>query len=89
MDAGIEVNNALIGWQTANEQSNVSRKRVETLKKAVRNTRLTMQHGNINYLELLTAEQSLLQAELNEASNRFDEFQNIINLYYALGGGTK
>jgi len=46
-----------------------------------------MDHGNITYLEVLTAQQSLLQAELSQASDRFDEIQGVINLYHALGGG--
>ena len=37
--------------------------------------------------EVLTARQTLLQAELSVASNRFDEIQGVINLYHALGGG--
>ena len=46
-----------------------------------------MNHGNITYLEVLTAQQSLLQAELSQAADRFDEIQGVINLYHALGGG--
>lgn len=89
LDAGIEVNDALKGWQTAHERLEIDRKRVEKLRKAVRNTQLTMVYGNTTYLEVLTAEQNLLQAELNEVSDRFEEIQGIIKLYYALGGGTE
>jgi outer membrane protein TolC len=46
-----------------------------------------MKHGNANYLEVLTAQKNLLQTELAEVSDRFDEFQSVVNLYYALGGG--
>ena len=77
------------GWQTAHERLEIDRKRVEKLRKAVRNTQLTMVYGNTTYLEVLTAEQNLLQAELNEVSDRFEEIQGIIKLYYALGGGTE
>lgn len=44
-------------------------------------------HGNTNYLEVLTAQQTLLQAELTEVSDKYDEIQGVINLYHALGGG--
>ena len=46
-----------------------------------------MKHGNANYLEVLTAQKNLLQAELSEVSDRLDEFQSVVNLYHALGGG--
>ena len=39
------------------------------------------------YLEVLTAQQSLLSAQLNQIADRFDEIQGIVNLYQALGGG--
>ena len=44
-------------------------------------------HGNTNYLEVLTAQKNLLQAELTETSDRLDEIRGVINLYHALGGG--
>jgi outer membrane protein TolC len=46
-----------------------------------------MKHGNASYLEVLTAQKNLLQVELGEVSDRFDEFQSVVNLYHALGGG--
>ena len=38
-------------------------------------------------LEVLTAQQTLLNAELTQVANRFTEMQGVINLYQALGGG--
>ena len=46
-----------------------------------------MQYGNTTYLEVLTAQQSLLNAQLTQVANRFTEIQGVINLYQALGGG--
>lgn len=46
-----------------------------------------MQNGNTTYLEVLTAKQSLLSAELAQVANSFKEIQSMINLYQALGGG--
>ena len=46
-----------------------------------------MKHGNTTYLEVLTAQQTLLNARLNNIANRFSEIQSIITLYRALGGG--
>ena len=89
LDAGAEVNNALTEWQTARKNAELNRRKVETLKTAVRSTQLLMEHGNTNYLEVLTAQQTLLQAQLAEVSDRYEEIQGVISLYHALGGGIK
>ena len=87
LDAGVEVNNALMSWQTARQRLEIDRKQVVTLQAAVWNTKLLMKHGLRNYLEVLTAQQNLLQAELTEVSDRYEEIQGVISLYHALGGG--
>lgn len=87
LNAGSEVNNALTQWQTARGRITLADRQIVSLQKAVKSTQLLMDHGNITYLEVLTAQQSLLQAELSQASDRFDEIQGVINLYHALGGG--
>lgn len=87
LDAGVEVNNALIQWQAAQERMEVDRSQVVHLKAAVWNTQLLMKHGGATYIEVLTAQQTLLKAELAEASDKFAQIQGVINLYHALGGG--
>lgn len=88
LDAGQEVNNALIQWQTAREQIRLDKEQVRHLETTVSDTRLLMEHGTVNYLQVLTARQSLLSARLTLASDRYSEIQGVINLYHALGGGT-
>lgn len=87
LDAGAEVNNALTQFQTAQGKSALTQRQITTLDTTVKSTRLLMQHGSTTYLEVLTAQESLLQAQLTHVSNRFDEIQSVINLYQALGGG--
>lgn len=87
LDAGVEVNNALTMWQTAQKRVELDKKQILNLQASVWNTQLLMKHGNANYLEVLTAQKNLLNAELSEVSDRFDEIKGIINLYQALGGG--
>lgn len=89
VDAGSEVNDALTQWQTARERLDTDRKQIVALKGAVHNTRLLMRHTNTNYLEVLTAQQRLLEAELTEASDRYEAIQSVIALYHALGGGSE
>lgn len=89
LDAGIEVNNALVDLKTAQSMVKIDKKQIVHLQAAVWNTQLLMKHGNTNYLEVLTAQQKLLQAELSEISDRYEEIRSVINLYHALGGGYK
>lgn len=87
LDAGKEVNDALTAWQTARQQVGIAGSQIATLREAVRKTELLMRHSPTTYLEVLTAQQSLLAAELAEAQARFDEIQGVVSLYRALGGG--
>ena len=89
LDAGTEVNNALVQWQTARGRLKLDEQQVVALTSAVRSAELLMKHSSQNYLEVLTARQTLLQAELDAASDRFDEIQGVINLYRSLGGGSE
>ena len=87
LNAGVEVNEALMQYQTACEKSAYYDKQVESLQTAARSTSLLMKHGNTTYLEVLTAQQTLLNAQLSQVANRFTEIQGVITLYQALGGG--
>lgn len=87
LNAGSEVNDALVKYQTARNKAGLFEKQVASLEKAYESTSLTMQYGNTTYLEVLTAQQSLLNAQLTQVANRFTEIQGVINLYQALGGG--
>ncbi len=87
LNAGSEVNNALTQWQTARERIELENQQIAALEKAVHSTKMLMTYGNTTYLEVLTAQQGLLSAQLGQVADRFDEIQGIINLYHALGGG--
>ena len=87
LDAGAEVNNALTLWQIARKSLKLDHEKVEALNKALRSTQLLMTHGSTNYLEVLTAQQTLLDAQLSEVSDKYDEIEGVISLYQALGGG--
>ncbi len=87
LDAGAEVNDALTQYQTARDKKVLIEKQVNALEEALEATRLLMTHGSTTYLEILTAQQGLLQAELADVANRAEEIFGIIGLYHALGGG--
>lgn len=87
LNAGSEVNNALTQYQTAQSKALEYEKQIASLERAVESTSLLMEHSNTTYLEVLTARQTLLNAQLTQVANRFTEIQGVINLYQSLGGG--
>ena len=87
LNAGSEVNDALVACQTSKAKTLLFEKQIQSLEKALESTSLLMEHGTTTYLEVLTARQSLLSAQLSQTDNRFTEIQSVINLYQALGGG--
>ena len=88
LDAGAEVNDALRQWQNALRKENKDSLEMDKLAAAVQNNKLLMENGTTNYLDVLNAEQTLLNVQLTAVSDKFDEIEGIISLYHALGGGT-
>lgn len=87
LNAGTEVNDALVSYQTSKKKKDNYQHQIASLEKAFNSTSLLMQYGNTTYLEVLTAHQTLLSARLSQTANCFKEIQSMINLYQALGGG--
>ncbi len=87
LDAGVEVNDALTDLISSQQNSELYTNQVSALSEASRSTSLMMQHGSTTYLEVLTAQQSLFNAQLGQVTNRFDQMQSFIALYKSLGGG--
>ena len=87
LDAGVEVNNAYSQVQTNQQKSVFTHKQVDALERTVRATRLLMDEGSSNYLEVLTAQNDLLSAQLELLTTRYNEINSYISLYQALGGG--
>ena len=87
LNAGAEVSNALAQSNSAREKGTLRKAQVESLERAVEKTQLMMKYGSSTYLEVLTAEQTLLSARMQQVGDRFEEIQAVINLYHALGGG--
>jgi outer membrane protein TolC len=77
----------MVACETSRAKSDLLDRQVASLEKAYHSTSLLMLHGTTTYLEVLTAQQSLLSAQLQQTANRFKEIQCVINLYSALGGG--
>lgn len=89
LTAGGEVNNALTAYHTARKKYLKDIQQVATLREAVKNTELLMQHSSGTYLEVLTAQQSLLEAKQSVVQDCYDKIRAVIELYHALGGGIR
>ena len=87
IDAGNQVNEALADCQAAAEKHEYYHRQVATLHDAYTGTHELMDNGKASYLEVLTAQESLLSAQLSEAMNMYNAAKSLIALYIALGGG--
>ncbi len=89
IDAGNQVNECLADCQVAREKDVLYKRQVLVLQDAYDGTHELMNSGKASYIEVLTAQESLLTAQLNEATNLYDGAISLISLYIALGGATK
>lgn len=89
LSAGSEVSNALVLYNASDSKSKLEQKRIAVLKKNVEDTRNLMASAGATYLEVITAQSNLLNAQLNQVQDDFSKMQAVVNLYYALGGGAK
>lgn len=87
LSAGQEVNDALYAVGSALVSLDKHIKQCTELQRSVQTAESLYRTGNASYLELLTARQSLLSAQLNVVQDSFTHCQSMINLYHALGGG--
>ena len=89
LQAGQEVSDALSLYATAHNKIQVREKQIDALEKSVSYSQELLEsgYGNTNYTEVITARQSLLQAELAGINDQFQQLQATVDLYRALGGG--
>ena len=90
LKAGNEVSNALVSYNASDEKAALDAKRVAVLTKNVEDTKKLMESSsNTTYLEVISAQSNLLNAEISEVTDQFNKMQAVVNLYQALGGGAK
>ena len=90
LKAGNEVSNALVSYNSSAEKGELESKRVAVLKQNVEDTKKLMSSSsNTTYLEVISAQSNLLNAEISEVTDQFNKMQAVVNLYLALGGGAK
>ena len=89
INAGNEVNEAMADCMAAREKHNYLQRQVQVLNEAYTGTHELMDNGKASYLEVLKAQESLLDAQLGSAMNMYTAAEAVIALYIALGGGSK
>ena len=89
LKAGNEVSNALLLYNSSDEKSQLEAKRVAVLQQNVEDTQLLYKSKGSSYLEVIQAQSSLLNARINKVQDDFYKMQAVVNLYQALGGGSK
>lgn len=88
LNAGQEVSNALYSYKSSMEKANLDKKQVESLTiTRDRTNELFKYDASTTYLEKLTAEMSLLNAQLTLVNDEYSKLQAVVDLYAALGGG--
>lgn len=88
LTAGNEVSNALFRYETAVQKEDIRKKQISSLEKAVEyNQELLKYTSNTNYTDVLTSEQSLLNAQISSINDKLQKLLAISDLYRALGGG--
>ena len=88
INAGNQVNEAMADCMAAREKHQYYSRQVEVLREAYTGTHELMDNGKAGYIEVLRAQESLLDAQLGEAMNMYDAANAVIELYIALGGGS-
>lgn len=88
LNAGKEVSDAVFAFKTVNSKISKRALQLEALNKSVDYTKKLLQYNSqTNYTDVLTPEQSLLRAEINNINDVLAEKLALIDLYKALGGG--
>jgi NodT family efflux transporter outer membrane factor (OMF) lipoprotein len=87
LSAGNEVSNALVSYNAYDANAAIEAERVAVLTKNVEDTKALYRSSGSSYLEVLTAEQQLLNAQLSLVTDNFNKMQAVVSLYTALGGG--
>lgn len=87
LNAAAEVSDAMVNYDNNLKKQEMLSKQIAELEKSVDITNQLLQYGSSTYLEVLTAQQSLLAAQLNEINAWHSRVSALINLYQSLGGG--
>lgn len=87
--AGSEVSNALVKYNSNATKSELDAHQVAVLRQNVEHAKMLVSESSSTYLEVIQAQSSLLNAEISQLTDDFNKMQAVVSLYQALGGGTR
>jgi outer membrane protein, multidrug efflux system len=82
-----EVNDSLVDQDRTREQLKAQKRQVDALQQYASIARLRYENGYTSYIEVLDAERSLFNVQLQYTQTQQAQMQAMINLYLAMGGG--
>jgi outer membrane protein TolC len=89
LTAGQEVSDILFGYSSSLSKNENRGKQIASLTKSVDYTQELLKAGEASYTEVLSAQRDLLSAQLNQVNDKLEQLTYGVNLYKALGGGTR
>ena len=89
LSAGQEVNDILFSFESSMKKNETRKRQIKACHNSVYFTQELLKAGDANYTEVLTAEQNLLSALLNQVNDKLEQLQCSVDLYKALGGGVE
>ena len=87
--AGSEVSNALVKYNSNAAKSELDAHQVAVLRQNVEHAKMLVSESSSTYLEVIQAQSSLLNAEISQLTDDFNKMQAVVSLYQALGGGVR
>jgi len=85
LNATMDVNDALAQCRASLAKQSIRENQIESLRNAEKSTKQLMKASKSTYLEVLTAQQTLLSARLLQVSDSYEYIQGMISLFYSLG----
>lgn len=87
LNAGKEVSDALFTYENSSAKIELKQQEYEAYQQAIDYSEELLKYGMANYLEVLTARESALNAQLNLINTQYGRLNALVQLYKAVGGG--
>lgn len=89
LTASKEVSDALARYEAADQKIPLKDKEAELYNQSIEYSEELLNYGMANYLEVITARESALNAELNAINAKLTKLNSVVELYRSVGGGWK
>lgn len=87
IQASREVSDALNTYASAGDKISLKRQEYQSYQQAINYSEELLNYGLANYLEVLTARENMLNAQLSLVNTQYSRLNSMVQLYRAIGGG--